>query len=132
MVVRKEREKWRVLLVEDDADLRKLITRMLEQAKLEVLAAADGQLGLQLAADRKPHLIISDVMMPNMDGIEMVRTLKSDPAWKQVPVIFLTAKETPKDVIEGIRAGARHYITKPFSMPELMQKVRAILPEVPE
>jgi DNA-binding response OmpR family regulator len=127
------RQKWLVLVVEDDADLLRLLVRVLEQAKFEVATAADGQTGLALASGKpRPNLIISDIAMPDMDGLEMVRLIKEDPRMKPIPVIFLTAKETPGDIVAGIRAGARHYLTKPFRMPELLEKVRAILPDVPD
>lgn len=128
----KPRENWRVLVVEDDPDLRKLIVRMLEQDNFEVMAASDGRLGLAMAfGERRPHLIITDIMMPNMDGLQMVKQIRQDRTTKAPPVIFLTAKGAPKDVIAGIGAGARHYLVKPFSMTELIDKVRAILPGVP-
>jgi DNA-binding response OmpR family regulator len=131
--VAKPRQKWLVLVVEDDVDLLNLLVRVLEQAKFEVATAADGQSGLALASAKpRPNLIISDIMMPDMDGLEMVRQIKQDPKMKPTPVIFLTAKDTPADIVAGIRAGARHYLTKPFRMPELLEKVRAILPEVPD
>lgn len=131
--VAKPRQKWLVLVVEDDLDLSNLLVRVLEQAKFEVATANDGQTGLALASGKpRPNLIISDIMMPDMDGLEMVQQIKQDPKMKPIPVIFLTAKDTPADIVAGIRAGARHYLTKPFRVPELLEKVRAILPDVPD
>ena len=122
-----------MLVVEDDPDLLTLITRVLEKEKFEVMTALNGEAGLALASGRpKPNLIISDIMMPDMDGLEMVRRVKQDPQTKPTPVIFLTAKQTPKDVIAGIQAGARAYLTKPFKMNELVSKVRSILPVIPD
>lgn len=122
-----------MLVVEDDPDLLSLLTRVLEQAGFEVMTASDGQSGLALASARpKPNLIIADIMMPDMDGLQMVREIKQDPRTKPTPVIFLTAKDTPKDIVDGIRAGARHYMTKPFRVADLLEKVRSILPEVPD
>jgi DNA-binding response OmpR family regulator len=133
MAVRTPRQKWLVLVVEDDPDLLSLLTRVLEQAGFEVMTASDGQSGLALASARpKPNLIIADIMMPDMDGLQMVREIKQDPRTKPTPVIFLTAKDTPKDIVDGIRAGARHYMTKPFRVADLLEKVRSILPEVPD
>ncbi len=127
------RQKWLVLVVEDDPDLLRLLIRVLEKEGFEVAAASDGQSGLALASARpKPNLIISDIMMPDMDGLEMVRQVKRDPRTKPTPVIFLTAKDTPGDIVEGIQAGARHYLVKPFRVPDLLAKVRAILPVVPD
>jgi DNA-binding response OmpR family regulator len=127
------RSRWLVLVVEDDPDLLTLITRVLEKEKYQVQTANNGEAGLALAAARpKPNLIISDIMMPDMDGLEMVRRIKDDPNTKPTPVIFLTAKQTPKDVIAGIQAGARHYLTKPFKMQELIEKVRSVIPPHPD
>jgi len=127
------RSKWLVLVVEDDPDLLTLITRVLEKEKYQVLTANNGEAGLALASGRpKPNLIISDIMMPDMDGLEMVRRIKEDPNTKPPPVVFLTAKQTPKDVIAGIQAGARYYLPKPFRMHELVDKVRSILPPHPD
>jgi DNA-binding response OmpR family regulator len=132
-VVRKQRQKWLVLVVEDDDTLQNLIVRVLERSDFEVMVARNGAEGLALASAKpKPHLIISDIMMPDMDGLDMVRQIKRDPNTKPTPVIFLTARDTPQDVIQGINAGARHYMTKPFRVPELIEKVRSILPEIPE
>jgi DNA-binding response OmpR family regulator len=122
-----------VLVVEDDPDLLMLITRFLEKEKYEVLTATNGEAGLALASARpKPNLIISDIMMPDMDGLEMVKRIKEDPQTKPTPVVFLTAKQTPKDVIAGIQAGARLYLTKPFKMQELIDKVKTILVPHPD
>ena len=132
-MARRERTKWLVLVVEDDPDLLTLITRVLEQDGYSVQTAADGEAGLALAcAKPKPNLIISDIMMPDMDGLEMVRRIKEDANTKPTPVIFLTAKQTSKDVIAGIQAGARYYLTKPFKMNELITKVHNILPKLPD
>jgi DNA-binding response OmpR family regulator len=133
VVTRGERTKWLVLVVEDDPDLLELMTRVLEKEEFEVMTATNGREGLALATARpRPNLIISDIMMPDMDGLEMVRELKDDPNTKPTPVIFLTSKATPKDMIAGIQAGARHYLTKPFRVPDLLAKVRSVLPAVPE
>lgn len=133
MAIRGARQKWLVLVVEDDPDLLELMTRVLEKEDFEVMTAIDGREGLALASARpKPNLIITDIMMPDMDGLEMVRAIKDDPNTKPTPVIFLTAKSTPQDLVAGIQAGARHYLTKPFRMPELLAKVRSLLPAVPD
>jgi DNA-binding response OmpR family regulator len=133
MVVRGARQKWLVLVVEDDPDLLELITRVLEKENFEVMTATNGREGLALASARpRPNLIISDIRMPDMDGLQMVREIKEDPNTKPLPVIFLTAKAAPLDMVAGIQAGARHYLTKPFKVPDLIAKVRAVLPAVPD
>jgi len=112
-----------VLVVEDDDAVRTLVVRQLSES-YTVYQAPDAQAALTLLASvRPPNLIICDVMMPGMNGIELVRHLRSNPNFKSVPVIFLTAKTSPLDVIEGINSGARHYVTKPFQMKDLLEKV---------
>jgi CheY-like chemotaxis protein len=112
-----------VLVVDDDESVRTLIVRQLAE-HYTVFQAADGPSALTLLGSvRRPDVIVCDVMMPGMSGTELVRTLKGNEAYKTIPVIFLTAKSGPLDVIEGINAGARHYLTKPFQMKDLLEKV---------
>jgi len=112
-----------ILVVEDDPSVRALIARALK-AQYEVFEAAGAEGARKLlGAVRVPDLILCDVMMPGMSGIEFIRALKQEAEFKNVPVIFLTAKTGPMDVIAGINAGARHYITKPFQMNELLEKI---------
>jgi len=112
-----------ILVVEDDEAVRTLVARQLG-AEYTVHQAGDAQAALQvLASIKTPDLILCDVMMPGMTGIQFAKHLKGQDAYKQVPIIFLTAKTGALDVIEGINAGARHYITKPFNMKELLDKV---------
>jgi CheY-like chemotaxis protein len=93
----------------------------------DVREAEDGEAALEALFDKRPDLVITDVMMRRMDGIELTKNLKSDPSLRTVPVILVTAKNTPRDVIEGINAGVRHYLTKPFSPRDLLEKVRRAL-----
>jgi CheY-like chemotaxis protein len=119
--------KKRVLVVEDEADVRKMIVRMLS-AFAEVDSAADGVEALaKMQAGAIPDLLITDVMMPQMDGLTLVRKLKGDPKLARVPVLMLTAKSGPRDTVAGINAGARHYLTKPFKHEELLDKVKKAL-----
>jgi DNA-binding response OmpR family regulator len=112
-----------ILVVEDDDSVRTLLTRQL-QATYDVYQAPDAQAALRtLSAIRPPDLIICDVMMPGMNGVEFAKQLKGTNEFKQVPIIFLTARTGALDVIEGINAGARHYVTKPFNMRDLLDKV---------
>lgn len=118
--------KW-VLVVEDDPKIREMLQRALER-EYNIATAEDGTMGLmRLMAEPKPDLVLADVMMPKLDGIAMAKRMKSDPKTSAIPVIFLTAREGSKDVIAGIQAGARHYITKPFDLNDLMSKVRKVL-----
>ena len=117
----------RILIVEDDQDLLRMMQRMLT-AVAEVATASDGQQALELlAAGAPPDLLITDWMMPRKDGLTLVKEMKQHDALKRVPVVILTAKAAPRDVIAGINSGARHYLTKPFKPDELIAKVRKVL-----
>lgn len=112
-----------ILVVEDDESVRALVARQL-QTTYDVHQAPDAQQALDvLKRIKPPDLIICDVMMPGMTGIQLAKHLKTQNDLKQVPIIFLTAKTGALDVIEGINAGARHYVTKPFNMRDLLDKV---------
>lgn len=116
-------EKKRILVVEDDESVRGLLARQL-QSDYDVHQASDAQSAMQtLKTMRLPDLIICDVMMPGMTGVQFAKQLKGMNEFKSVPIIFLTARTGALDVIEGINAGARHYITKPFNMRDLLDKV---------
>ena len=118
----------RVLVVEDDADIQRLVAAVLSK-EYEVRAASDGLAGLmEIEQGFKPDLVIADIMMPRLDGISFVKALKGHRSTSGIPVMFLTAKSSPRDVIEGINLGARYYLTKPFKVDDLMQKVHRLLP----
>ena len=120
---------WPVVLVaEDDEALRKMVGHFLSDF-LEVHLAADGAAALQWmkSRERAPDLLITDLMMPGLDGLTLVQQMKEDEKLRRTPVIMLTAKDRPGDVITGINAGARHYITKPFKRDELVSKVKKVL-----
>ncbi len=117
----------KILVVEDDLDLQRMLKAMLRGLG-EVTCADDGVEALLLLRDGLvPDLIVTDVMMPRMDGFEFVQALGDHEGLRDVPVVFLTARNTPKDVVAGIQAGARAYVTKPFKQQELLDKVRRIL-----
>lgn len=112
-----------ILVVEDDAAVRALLVKQLS-TEYTVYEAAEAQSAMTLLQSiSAPDLIVCDVMMPGMTGIQFAKQLKGMPAFKTIPIIFLTAKTGALDVIEGINAGARHYITKPFNMKDLLEKV---------
>ena len=117
----------RVLVVDDDADIRELVTFKLQQAGYAVEAAADGQLGLDAALANTPDLILLDLMMPKLSGIEVCRLLRDNDATADTPVILFTAKAQEADVQRGFSAGADDYIVKPFSPRELITRVQAVL-----
>ena len=113
-----------ILVVDDEAKLRDMITVYLKQEGYRVVAAANGREALYVARHEKPDLIILDVMMPEMDGYEFVRLYSKEAS---TPIIMLTAKVEESDKVLGLEIGADDYIEKPFSVRELMARVRAIL-----
>lgn len=119
--------KKKVLVVEDDESVRTLLQRALA-TKYDVETIADGYTAVRrVQQDPVADLLICDIMLPGADGLEIARRAKGSDRWKQVPIIFLTAKSTPRDVIHGIQAGARHYIPKPFKLADLLEKVKKVL-----
>jgi DNA-binding response OmpR family regulator len=116
----------RILVAEDDEAIAKLLLKILGQ-RYAVEHAKDGEQALILARNHPPNLFIFDVMMPKIDGLQVARRVRGTPSLKHVPIIFLTGKTRPADVVQGIQAGARHYLTKPFKMEELVGKVTKIL-----
>jgi signal transduction histidine kinase/DNA-binding response OmpR family regulator/ligand-binding sensor domain-containing protein len=118
-----ELDRPHILVVEDNSDLRAFIIDSLGN-EFSFLEADNGRAGLDLATNQIPDLIISDVMMPEMDGITMAGKIKSDPRSSHVPLILLTAKSTEDSKLQGLRSGADDYLTKPFNKNELLLKVR--------
>jgi CheY-like chemotaxis protein len=112
-----------VVLAEDDPDVRQLLVQSLGR-EYRVFEAADGQAVLELLARiARPAVVILDINMPRMDGLGVAAEIKGTPQLKDVPIIFLTCMDAATDVIRGIQAGARSYITKPFTIAKLMAKV---------
>jgi two-component system, OmpR family, alkaline phosphatase synthesis response regulator PhoP len=118
-----------VLIIEDDPDIAESLRYNLERDGLSALIADSGEKGLSLALSPKnpPVLIILDIMLPGMSGIELCRRLRREPATRKTPIIMLTAKASEADRVAGLDLGADDYITKPFSVRELMARVRAVL-----
>lgn len=115
-----------VLLVEDNPDVRAFVKRSLAST-YRIATAEDGIMGLVKTKQVSPDLIISDVMMPRMDGFEMVKKLREDPSSANIPIIMLTARTTVSDIVEGLNSGAIDYLTKPFKIAELEARVAAQL-----
>ncbi len=116
-----------VLLVEDDPTILTLLEVNFEMEGFEVVRAEDGRQGLEAARSEKPDVIVSDVMMPEMSGLEMVAALKADEDTAGIPVILLSAKAQGSDVRQGHEAGADEYVTKPFEPLDLIDRVNALL-----
>ncbi|MCB9896986.1 MAG: response regulator transcription factor [Planctomycetes bacterium] len=119
--------KPRVLIVEDEADIRELIEYALTREGLEAETAADGTAGLAAVRRRVPDLVLLDLMLPGVDGLEVCRRLKADDATSKVPIIMVTAKGDESDVVLGLGLGADDYVAKPFSPKELVARVQAVL-----
>lgn len=115
-----------VLIVEDNEDLRNFVRENLK-GKYQVLGAENGRTGINLAFTMMPDIIVTDIMMPDIDGIQLCRTLKNDERTSHIPVILLTAKVTTEDKLEGLKSGADDYIIKPFIMDELLTRLANLL-----
>lgn len=118
-----------VLIIEDDADIAESLRYNLEREGLKAQVAETGEKGLSAALDSKgaPALIVLDLMLPGMSGTELCRRLRREPATRRTPIIMLTAKATEGDRVTGLDLGADDYITKPFSVRELLARIRAVL-----
>lgn len=117
----------RVLIVEDEPDIRALVVHHLRRDGYEVSSASSGEDALRQVQAAPPDLILLDLMMPAMDGLEVCRRLRRDPATATLPVVMLTAKGDEVDRVLGLELGADDYIVKPFSPKELLARVRAVL-----
>ncbi|MEM6626844.1 MAG: phosphate regulon transcriptional regulator PhoB [Pseudomonadota bacterium] len=115
------------IVVEDEQALVELLQYNLESQGYEVALANDGEEALLLVDERQPDVMILDWMLPNLAGIEVCRRIRSRPATRNLPIIMLTAKSEEADRIRGLDTGADDYVTKPFSMSELMARVRAVM-----
>ena len=115
----------RILVAEDQADIRDLIVLNLQQAGYEVTAVADGRAALAQETERASELLLLDLMMPGLDGLEVCKALRA--RGRATPILMLTAKSTELDRVLGLELGADDYLTKPFSMAELLARVKALL-----
>ncbi|MBN2317879.1 MAG: response regulator [Acidobacteria bacterium] len=119
--------KGRILAIDDEADLIELVRYNLEQEGFQVISASDGESGLKIALQEIPDLVLIDLMLPGMDGLEVCRSLRTDNRTASIPVIMLTAKSAESDRIVGLELGADDYVVKPFSPRELAARVKAVL-----
>jgi two-component system, OmpR family, alkaline phosphatase synthesis response regulator PhoP len=116
-----------ILVVDDEPAIVQIARDYLERAGFRVIAAADGVNGLRLARSEQPSLIVLDLMLPGMDGLDVTRALRAEPATRGMPIIMLTARVDEMDRLIGLELGSDDYITKPFSPRELVARVRAVL-----
>ena len=116
-----------VLVIDDEADLLELVVHNLKAEGYRVLSAQTGEQGVELARREKPSLVILDLMLPDVPGVEICKSLRNHPATAGIPIIMLTARSTEIDRVSGFESGADDYVTKPFSVKELTLRVRARL-----
>jgi len=124
---REENDMAKVLVIEDDAHIWKIIEYKLKKEKYDLIWASDGLKALEILKKIKPDLIISDIMIPYLDGLQILKEVKKNDELKTIPVIMLTSKAQEKDVIKGLELGAHDYLTKPFSPAELLLRVNRAL-----
>ena len=110
-----------IVVIEDEDAIRDVVAYNLARAGFEVATADNGREGLELVRDQSPGLVVLDLMLPELDGIEVCRSMRADPAMRDIPVIMLTAKAGDDDVWAGWQAGASYYLTKPFDLEELVR-----------
>jgi DNA-binding response OmpR family regulator len=122
-----EDDMQKVLVVDDDPNVFELVQLYVSADDVEVLQALDAYAGLDLAMRQQPDVIVLDVMMPGMDGLEMCRVLRDTSPVAKTPVIILSAKVKPEDIHAGYNAGADEYVTKPFEPEELAQRIQEMM-----
>ncbi len=116
-----------ILVVDDEKDLLDLIEYNLQKEGFKVLKAENGEKGIEIAKENKPDLVLLDIMMPKMDGLEAVELMRKDDDLKRIPIIFLTARSDEKTEIEGLNKGGDDYITKPISTTKLVSRIKAVM-----
>lgn len=116
-----------ILVVDDEKDLLDLIEYNLKKEGFDVLKAENGEEGIKIAKEHKPDLVLMDIMMPKMDGMEAVEKIRADEELKSIPIIFLTARSDEKTEVEGLNKGGDDYITKPISTTKLISRIKAVM-----
>ncbi|KPK22806.1 MAG: ArsR family transcriptional regulator [Nitrospira bacterium SG8_3] len=128
--------KERILVVDDEEDILELVRFNLAREGFPIICTTSGEESLKIAQKEHPDLIVLDLMLPGIDGLDVAKALKNDPKTRDIPIIMLTAKGEEADIVTGLELGADDYVTKPFSPRILVARVRAVLrrgaPEVPE
>lgn len=119
--------KQTILVVDDEQDLLDLIEYNLKKEGFDVLKAENGQDGIRMAREHNPNLVLLDIMMPKMDGLEVCDQMRADSGLRHIPIIFLTARGDEKTEVEGLDKGADDYITKPISTTKLISRIKAVL-----
>ena len=119
--------KDKILVIDDEEDILELLRFNLTKEGYQVCSASTGEEALALARTERPDLILLDLMLPGIDGLEVARRLKADPLTRSMPIVMLTAKGEESDIVTGLELGAKDYITKPFSRKVLVARLRAVL-----
>ena len=116
-----------ILIVDDEEDIRELVELNLRREGYQTLTCDTGERALELVDSKRPDLVVLDLMLPGVDGLEVCKRLKADPGTRQIPVVMLTAKGEEADIVAGLELGAGDYVTKPFSGKVLVARVRRLL-----
>ena len=119
----------KILVVDDDEHIRTFLTKSLEFKGYQIISANDGIKGWEMIESEKPDLIIMDIRMPGMDGIEVLKKVREDIELTKIPVIMLTAESSDIDIISGFSVGADHYITKPFTINSVLLGIKMMFEE---
>ncbi|MHC4994565.1 MAG: response regulator, partial [Planctomycetota bacterium] len=119
--------KGRILVVEDEPDIQELLRYNIAREGYKVSCTESGSRGIRMAQDERPDLVLLDLMLPDVDGLEVCRVLKGDDQTRGIPLVMLTAKGEESDIVLGLEMGADDYVTKPFSPRVLLARLRAVL-----
>jgi len=117
----------RILIVDDEPNIVLSLEYLMKREGFEVAVAADGEVALRAMAERRPDLVILDIMMPRLNGFEVCQRIRAEPAWRGVRVLMLTAKGRETELKKGLEVGADAYVTKPFSTKDLVAEIRRLL-----
>lgn len=120
-------KRGRILIVEDEADQQELLRYNLFREGFEVLCVEDGRSAVKVSREEQPDLILLDLMLPGIDGLEVCKTLRSDPSTASIPILMLTAKSEDSDIVTGLELGADDYVTKPYSPRVLLARAKAVM-----
>jgi len=119
----------KILVVDDEENIRTFLAKSLESKGYQVISASDGVEGWKVLESERPDLVILDVRMPGMDGIEFLEKIRGDTEFKKIPVIMLTAESSDMSIISGLSMGADHYITKPFTISSVLTGIKMMFEE---
>ena len=120
--------KKKILIIDDNKEITELVERILEGTEFELVKSNNGQEGIHIAREQRPDAILLDIMMPELDGFTTCRFLRQIPETRDIPVIYLTGKETEKGHTIALKSGASDYIVKPFNPKDLLDRLRRVIP----